>query len=127
MTKRHHMDDNPNELDAAELFDGLVHIPGVGDNPFPGSLTPGELHRTQAIDEIAEICNENGIPATAGTAVLTIVERVQLLADEVKIARDSEASVQLRLVQLQQAYNALSDEVITDFDEFLDSIMEMAK
>lgn len=42
MTERHYMDSNPNELDAAELFDDMIHIHGVGDNPFPGPVTRAE-------------------------------------------------------------------------------------
>lgn len=39
---------------------------------------------------------------------------------EVIVAQKSEARTQQRLDALQRAYNALSDEVITDFDTFLE-------
>jgi polyhydroxyalkanoate synthesis regulator phasin len=76
---------------------------------FPGSVTPGEAHRIEAIDAVHEICNEYQIPATNGTAVLTVEERVQRLADEVTIARKAEELLQERVENLQRAYNALSD------------------
>ena len=40
---RHEWDGNPESLDAAELFDDMIHITGIGNNPFPGPLTRAEL------------------------------------------------------------------------------------
>lgn len=49
-TQRHPWDMNPAPLDAADTFDDMIHIPGVGNNPFPGPRTLTETRLNQELN-----------------------------------------------------------------------------